>query len=119
MHHIGKCQVRAFRVVTSTFVTHKCVLSGICLHAIFHSCLLKRSADFLATFPWNMRIRLAKDHQQFALDLTCTLQRSCVGVFSQFAIMDAGAIEAHGSSYIRLKRRAKSKMSTDTKSSSS
>jgi len=60
-----------------------------------------------------MGVVRTEDHEQFAANFGGLREGASVGVFSEFSVVDAGAVEADGGADVRLKGGAKGEMSPD------
>lgn len=90
------------------------MFGGIELDAMFDAGGAEPALDDVASLAQDVGIVGTEDHEKFAPDFGGLLERSGVGVFAKFSVVDAGAIEAGGCANIGLERSAESEVATDT-----
>lgn len=113
LDHVGEGEVGAFGVETRTFIAHEGVLGGVKLNAMCDAGGAEPAFDDFAAFGGNVRVVRTENHEEFATNFGSLRERASVGVFAEFSIVNAGAIEADGSADIRLKSGAKGEVPTD------
>jgi len=118
MNHVGEGEVGGFGVKARTFVAHESVFGWIKLDAVVDAGSAQTLLDGIATFAGNVRIVRTEDHQKFAADFGGLRERSGVGVFAKFSVVDAGAIKADGGANVGLKGGAKGEVATDAEAHS-
>src|SRR5882757_9503320 len=69
--------------------------------------------DGFAAFAGDVRIIRAEDHKKFAAYFRGLREGASVGIFAEFSVVNARAVEAYGGADIGLKSSAKSEMPTD------
>ena len=69
--------------------------------------------DGFAAFAGDVRVIRTENHQKFAAYFRGLRERAGVGVFAEFSVVNARAVEADGSADIGLKRSAKGEVPTN------
>src|SRR5256885_8806987 len=69
--------------------------------------------DGVAAFTGDVRVIRAENHKKFAAYFRGLRERAGVGVFAEFSVVNARAVEAYGGADIGLKRGSKREMSAN------
>ena len=112
---LGEGEVGRFGIEAGAFIASEGVLGGIEESFVADSGALQGAVNGFASCAGHVRVVGPEDHQKFTADFPCASQRSGIGVLTEFAIMDAGAVVTHGSPDIGLECGTKGQMAADAK----
>src|ERR1700739_4315381 len=110
---LGEGEVGRFGIEAGAFIASEGVLGGIEESFVADNGALQGAVNGFASRDWHVRVVGPEDHQKFTADFLCASQRSGIGVLTEFAIMDAGAVVTHGSPDIGLECGTKGQMAAD------
>jgi len=112
-YRLGEGEVGRFGIKAGAFIASEGVFGGIEESFVVHSGALQGAVNGFASRAGHVRVVGPEDHQKFAANFLRASQRSGIGVLTEFAIMDAGAVVTHGSLNIGLECGTKGQMAAN------
>src|SRR5215472_10027494 len=110
-NHGAEGLIGGFGVKAGALVPGEGVFGGKEAGLVAHAGAFEAAIDRLASVTWDVRVLLPEDHEQLAANFFGAAERARVGVLTELAVVNSGAVPASGDAHIGLQRSAKREMS--------